>query len=73
MPFCAGCPPTADDTVLLEATRLEAPRLERMELSTAELTATELAATELTTTVLGAKNAAVVVVSSGAYVNMGGA
>lgn len=68
MPFCAGCPPTADDTVLLEAARLE-----RIELSTAELMVTELAATELATIVLGAKDAAVVVVSSGAYVNMGGA
>jgi len=57
---------SSDDTAELDM------ELGTTELMTAELEATELAATELTTTVLGAKKAAVEL-SSGEYVNMGGA
>lgn len=71
VPFCAGCPPVTDAT-LLERAELIRTELEMMELVMAELGVTELTATELVVTVPGAKKAAVEL-SSGEYVNMGGA
>lgn len=71
VPFCAGCPSVTDVTGLGVA-ELSLMELEMTELMTAELGTTELAATELIATVLGAKKAAVEL-SSGEYVNKGGA
>lgn len=59
VPFCAGCPPTAEEVALTTA------EIETIELSREELTATELVGVEVGVMVLGAEKASVVVVSSG--------